>query len=95
LILKLPENRVVHYSIAPRGIERTVRRAEEIEHREHFRLTFAQSQWSIDSTGDRALISLHLRNDSPRGMAIANSPDGIVLQAAVGGAVSGKKENMP
>lgn len=67
LVLTLPGERFVEYAVRPTAIERLVRRRENIEGRESYRLPGSTAaQWHMEDGGAVPVVSLHLRRQGNR-----------------------------
>jgi hypothetical protein len=60
LVLSLPGDQTIHYTIRSQHIERVLRSAETVQHRETFPLP-ASSGWQIRADGASPVVSLDLK----------------------------------
>lgn len=84
LTISLSKDDSIEYSLGTSGIERTVKRGSEVEHREHFHVAAAPgNSWIVDAARQHPLVALHLIHHRTNDASNAEH-DVTVIQAAVG-----------
>lgn len=84
LTLTQSNNLSIEYSLGNNGVERTVKRGSDVEHREHFHFAPASGNfWIVDAARPYPFVALHLVQRRSIGDSKAEH-DVTVVQAAVG-----------